>query len=327
MQLAYDRPDVRAGDSLPHVIDVPGERALLAAWLRQRRPQLESLLRLHGALLFRNAHIETGADFEAVAQALADDLYTQNGEHVPHNDSGTVQTPVFYPPENKILWHSENSFHYRWPGKVLFSCILPAAQGGETPIVDTRLVYRRLSGRTRELFESRKVMYVRNYVYGFGLPYQKTLNVSGPAEAEAWCRENRVQFDWRADVLRTRAVRSAVIRHPHTEAKCFVAQCLHWHQLALPEDVREGLRELYGEELMPRDLRWGDGSAIEDSIVQELRGVYEELEVARPWGRGEVLLLDNLLVSHARNPYLGERKLLVALAEPYQYSPADAEAP
>ncbi len=329
MQLAYERDAARAasGGGLPHVIDVPDGETALPAWLEQRRLELEGLLRVHGGLLLRGAGVESASDFEAIARALADDLYTRNGEHEPHNESGTVQTPVFYPSENKILWHSENSFHYRWPGKVLFSCILPSERGGETPIVDTRQVYRRLSSRTRELFESRKVMYVRNYVYGFGLSYHKTLSVSGAVEAEAWCRDNRVQFDWQADVLRTRAVRPAVIRHPQTQARCFVAQCLHWHQSALPAEVREGLRDLYGEELMPRDLRWGDGSVIEDALMAELRGVYEELEVARPWSRGDVMLLDNLLVSHARNPFVGPRKLLDALAELYQYSVADTEAP
>jgi alpha-ketoglutarate-dependent taurine dioxygenase len=311
---------------LPKIVEIACGMAALPDWLKQQRPELERLLCAHGALLFRNTSIETGAEFEALVTALADELYTKNGEHEPHNASGTVQTPVFYPSENKILWHNENSFHYRWPAKLFFCCTLPAQQGGETPIVDSRLVYRQLSQRTRELFESRKVMYVRNYVYGFGLSYQKTLGVSGPAEAEAWCQQNCVQFDWQNDILRSRAVRSAIIRHPKTEAKCFVAQCLHWHQSALPDEVREGLRDLYGEELMPRDLRWGDGSVIEDSIMQELRSVYEELEVARPWSRGDVLMLDNLLVSHARNPYVGERKLLVALAEPFQYALEDVRA-
>jgi alpha-ketoglutarate-dependent taurine dioxygenase len=31
------------------------------------------------------------------------------------------------------------------------------------------------------------------------------------------------------------------------------------------------------------------------------------------WERGDVLLLDNYLVAHGRNPYEGPRKILVAM--------------
>jgi hypothetical protein len=49
-----------------------------------------------------------------------------------------------------------------------------------------------------------------------------------------------------------------------------------------------------------------------------MRGIgdlYWELAVQFPWREGDVLMLDNMLIAHARNPYAGERKIVVAMGE------------
>jgi alpha-ketoglutarate-dependent taurine dioxygenase len=43
--------------------------------------------------------------------------------------------------------------------------------------------------------------------------------------------------------------------------------------------------------------------------------VYWDTAVSFPWREGDVLMNDNMLVAHARNPYQGERKIVVAMAE------------
>ena len=41
----------------------------------------------------------------------------------------------------------------------------------------------------------------------------------------------------------------------------------------------------------------------------------DEVAAVVPWCRGDVLLVDNMLIAHARNSFAGERKILVAMGD------------
>src|SRR5207244_10449875 len=51
-----------------------------------------------------------------------------------------------------LLWHNENSFNYRWPLRIWFCCAKPAAEGGETPLADSRRVFEMIPPTIRERF-------------------------------------------------------------------------------------------------------------------------------------------------------------------------------
>ena len=53
--------------------------------------------------------------------------------------------------------------------------------------------------------------------------------------------------------------------------------------------------------------------------MQRILDVYKRLEVVFPWQKGDVVLLDNVLVAHGRNPFAGSRKILVAMGEMTTY--------
>ena len=66
---------------------------------------------------------------------------------------------------------------------------------------------------------------------------------------------------------------------------------------------------------LPRDVTWGDGSPIDDGIVDRIEQAYEEVAVEFDWEPGDVLLIDNRLWAHARKPFRGDRQIVVALAD------------
>lgn len=50
-------------------------------------------------------------------------------------------------------------------------------------------------------------------------------------------------------------------------------------------------------------------------MLDEPTQAYEKAQVVFPWEAGDVLMLDNMLVAHGREPIARERTVLVAMAE------------
>lgn len=287
----------------------------LADWSRTTAPLVEDLLLKHGALLFRGFELGDVKRLERFALTVCSELFSENGEHPRRSLSSAVYTPVFYPPEQFLLWHNENSFNLRWPRKILFACVEPAATGGETPVVDSRKVYDLIEPQLRERFESKGVMYVRKYGQGLGLDWSTVFRTTDRKEVETQCEREGIECEWKGDGLRTRCVRPAVVRHPQTGEPVWFTQAQHWHISCLDSATRSAIQSLFSESDWPRHCYYGDGSPIADAEMEAILGVYAQLEQSFPWERGDVLVLDNLLMAHARKPYTGKRELLVTMGE------------
>jgi alpha-ketoglutarate-dependent taurine dioxygenase len=309
------------GESLPLVIKPSINEIDIAEWLHDNREFIGEKLLQNGAILFREFNITTAPEFERLGLAICSELFNENGEHPRETVSGKVYTPVFYPGDRKLLWHNENTFNHRWPMKIMFGCRQPAQQGGETPIVDSRKVFQLINSKIRETFIEKQVMYVRNYGDGLGLDWQTVFQTQNQAEVEKKCQENGIKFEWKSENrLRTLSIRPAVIKHPQTGELSWFNQAQHWHPACLDAATRESLFASFQPEDLPRNCYYGDGTPIEDSVMEEICGVYQQLEVSFPWQTGDVLLLDNILTAHARNPFVGERKLFVAMGEMTSYT-------
>ncbi|GAA3154214.1 non-ribosomal peptide synthetase [Streptomyces echinatus] len=307
------REALREGADLPVVLRPAHPDVDPATWARAHRARLDADLERHGALLFRGFGITHPDALERFASVFVDDLFGENGEHPRAALGGKVYTPVFFPPEEKLLWHNENSFNDEGPTRIWFCCARPAESGGETPVVDSRAVHRRLDPALREEFTAKGVMYVRTYGTGLGLDWRSVFRTGDRAEAEARCARQGLRYEWHGDRLRTTAVRPAVLRHPRTGEWSWFNQAQHWHTACLSANVRESLLATMSPEELPRTCRFGDGTPIPDEAMHEILRVYRELEISFPWERGDVMLLDNILTAHARNPFRGERELLVAM--------------
>ncbi|WP_162889989.1 non-ribosomal peptide synthetase [Streptomyces olivoreticuli] len=313
------REPLRDGADLPLVLRPARADVDPVAWARTHRTRLDADLERHGALLFRGFAVTDPDALERFASVFVDDLFGENGEHPRAALGGNVYTPVFFPPEEKLLWHNENSFNDEGPTRIWFCCARPADSGGETPVVDSRAVHRGLDPALREEFTAKGVMYVRNYGTGLGLDWRDVFRTGDRAEAEARCARQGLRYEWYGNRLRTTAVRPAVLRHPRTGEWSWFNQAQHWHTACLSTEVRQSLLSAMAPEELPRSCRFGDGTAIPDEAMREILRIYQELEVSFPWERGDVLLLDNILAAHARNPFRGERELLVAMGGMVRY--------
>lgn len=308
------------GEDLPLLIEPRVSSVNLAAWTRNNRELIESRLRQHGAILFRGFDLDTVEKFEELAQALSGKLLDYLERSSPRSDvKKGIYTSTDYPADEAIHFHNEQSYTRRWPMKLWFYCLKAAEQGGATPIADGRRVLMLLDSKLRERFLQKKVMYVRNYNQGMGLSWQTAFQTNDPLKVEDYCRQSAIDFQWRSDGgLRTRQVFPTIVTHPNTGESVWFEHAAFFHVSGLPAKVRDALISEFAEEDLPSNTYYGDGSPIENSVLEEIREAYRQASVRFSWTEGDVLLIDNMLTSHGREAFVGARKIVVAMTELYQ---------
>jgi len=288
----------------------------LADWAKNRMPELQQELLQNGAILFRGFDVRSASHFERFCEVLCPELYREYGDLPRPSVENAVYESTPYPPDKPILMHNESSHLHSWPLKQWFFCVQPARERGETPIVDSRRLYQRLDPAVRDKFAHLGLLYVRNLSRDLDLGWREFFRTEDRSEVEQRCREAGFDFEWTEDDgLRISTLAPAVARHPKTGEMVFFNQIQAHHISCLDPEVRESLLSLYSQDRLPRNVYYGDGCPIEDSLVADLRALYDEMAVSFPWQEGDVLMVDNMLTAHGRNPFEGPRKILVAMGE------------
>lgn len=312
--------DVRTGPAdggLPVVISPRHEgEALMQAW-PWLQARIDAALPRAGGVLLRGFEVGSVEAFRHFAAAFGHPLLSYEFASTPRSAvSSGIYTSTEYPAHQHIPLHNEQAYTREWPMKIWFHCVQAAPSGGETPIADSRAIYRRIPAGIRDRF-ARGLVYVRNFGE-FDVPWQQVFNTDDPARVESYCRRAGIELEWLPDDgLRTRQRCQGVERHPVTGELVWFNQAHLFHVSALDADVRESLEELLGPDHMPRNVYYSDGSAIDDGVFDEIRAALEAETVVFPWQEGDVLMLDNMLAAHARRPYRGPRKVVVAMAQPH----------
>jgi Taurine catabolism dioxygenase TauD, TfdA family len=91
-------------------------------------------------------------------------------------------------------------------------------------------------------------------------------------------------------------------------------------------EMREALLRSMPIEDLPRHAYFGDGTPIPDEHMDVIRSAYEACTVRVPWQVDDVLLVDNMHVAHGRDPYTGDRKVLVAMSDVLSFSDCELVA-
>jgi len=303
-------------DALPLVMQPTAPDVDLAEWGRAHLDLLGAHLLQHGGILFRGFDLPSVAAFERVAASFYSELYGGYGDLPRVGTSDKIYKSTPYPADKAILFHNESSHLRIWPQKISFFCIQAAESGGETPLLDCRAVLGHLDPAIVKRFEEKGLMYVRNFVEGVDVSWQQFFQTSDRAVVEARCAGEGVECVWRPDgTLRTRFRTRAVARHPQTDDRLFFNQLQLHHIRCLDADVRDSLLSLFPKDDLPRHVYFGDGSEIEDSIMDEITELYWRVSVKEPWQNGDLILLDNMRTAHARMPFVGARSIAVAMGE------------
>ncbi|AGC43392.1 Taurine catabolism dioxygenase TauD/TfdA [Myxococcus stipitatus DSM 14675] len=308
--------ELSPGVSLPRLARPTLPGIDLAEWARAHRPVIEAQLHRHGAILFRGFGIHSPEAMNRLIQGISESALPYEERSSPRSQvSGNIYTSTDHPPSERIFPHSEQSYNLAFPRHLYFCCVTPSQSGGETPLADTRRVFARIPAAIRARFLEKGYTYVRNFGSNFGLTWQTAFQTDDPATVEAYCRSHGIEFEWReGNRLRTRQVRRAAARHPVTGEATWFNHATFFHVSTLPREVGAALLAEFGEENLPNNTYYGDGSPIEPEVVETLRAAYEAEQVSFPWERGDALLVENTLAAHARSSFVGPRLILAGMA-------------
>lgn len=300
----------------PALIRTQFPQASLPDLIRAERDSLSALLADRGALLFRGFPGADPPGFQAVVEAFCGQSpMTYSERSSPRSQiSGNIYTSTDYPAGEEIFLHNESSYQASWPDLLYFCCMQPPETGGATPLADCRRVLGSIDPELRKEFAERDWMVVRNFSGRFGVPWQQAFGTTDRSAVEKYCDDHQIECSWIGDQLRTRAIRKAIHVHPGSGAQVWFNHAAFFHCTTLPADVRQGLLALMPEEELPANTYFGDGSAIPPPALEHLRACYRAHQTRFDWHQGDILVIDNMLTSHGREPYTGPRQIAVAMA-------------
>ncbi|MFE4519581.1 TauD/TfdA family dioxygenase [Kitasatospora sp. NPDC056783] len=289
----------------------------LTEYLKGLNHDLGELLTREKALVFRGFHV-TPDTLGAVYDLLLPNRLAYVHGNSPRTKVGqNVYTSTEYPQEFTISMHNEMSYAHAWPARLAFYCETAPETGGATPLVDGARWLASLDPELREAFAG-GVRYLQNLHdgYGFGKSWQQTFETDSREDVEAFLAGTEAVWEWRKDGgLRVAQLRPATTRHPVTGAEVWFNQADQWHPAGLGDDTAARLAAVLAPEDLPQSVTLADGSPIPAEWVEQIRDRGLAAAVDVDWHRGDVLLIDNLLVGHGRRPFTGPRRVLVAMSD------------
>ena len=315
-------------------------RSDILDWIDQEREWLDAQLCTYGAILLRGfTTLRTAADFETVITQLSTELLDYTGGNTPRSAvSGKVLTSTDAPSHLTIGLHQEMSYLEPSPNlpdptpdRVAFFCQQPPGSGGQTPLCDMRIVYKRLPQELVKRFEERGLRLTRQLpetkLVGYEVTWPTVLGSTDRNEAEQFAEQRGWRIKWTSDggACIFQQPSPVVKTHRVTGEKVWFNQAHLLHKAYAPWTTdflgpsEQQKRE--AEKQRPQLSRrfffhstHADGSEIAIADLECIRRVVAETMVMFDWQTSDLLICDNKLMAHGRQPYQPPRTILAALA-------------
>lgn len=289
----------------------------LAEGIRRNARDLKALLNREGAVLFRGYDVREAGEFHVIAETMISESFDYTlGDSPRSRVSDGVFTSTDYPREYPINLHQEMSYSAVKPDLLAFFCRLPASTGGATPLGDFRKILEYLPEELIERFSASRLRYRRTLHGGRGLgkSWMETFNTTDRARVEQILLGIQASFAWRVDgSLRIEEVVPGIASHPVTGETVWFNQAEQWHPSSMDPEVLELMLELSPVEDFPHFVEFENGDPLRLSDIQLIRDAQDAVTRRFTWERGDVLFVDNYLVAHGRDPYDGDRSVMVSL--------------
>jgi alpha-ketoglutarate-dependent taurine dioxygenase len=299
------------------------------SWAATHRDALRAVVVEHGSVLVRGLGLRAPEQVGTVFQRLATALMTEMEAFAPRRPyADGVYSATPWPANQPMCMHHELSYALEFPGLLLFACVDAPTAGGATGVADSSAVLAALPAPLVERFEREGWLLARSFNDEIGASVAEAFGTDDRGAVESYCRAHEIEFEWQPDGgLRTRQRRSAVLRHPVTGRPVRFNQIAFLNEWTIDPDVREFLVDVYGQDGLPFNTRYGNGDPIGEDVVQLLNQTYEAHTEREAWQAGDLLLVDNIRSAHSREAFEGPREVLVGLADPVRVADCSPTVP
>lgn len=299
------------------------------------------LLTEHGAVLVRGLGDSSAQAFSqfvsAIEFARGNEPFQQIGlAGKRHFRADHVFTANEGPPSVRFYQHNEYARYNHFPSNIHFWCAQKPAVGGGSPIAHSGELFARVQEEIPDLVRNlseKNLISVQVYpskTYKSTAAKGNEFYWEGPdtfghhivegdsieemkRKAEVQVRKLTDDFSWNADgSLTVRQHVPAFREHPVTKQPIFFNGLVG--RFGTSRD-RKALEPPYkgidGGVYMP--TTYEDGEIIQRDWQEKLLGISRELEFNHKWEEGDLVLIDNYQVLHGREPWTGDRLILVSM--------------
>jgi alpha-ketoglutarate-dependent taurine dioxygenase len=295
----------------PQLMIAQRDRAGATDWIGSHRERVLRILQTKGWVLVRGLDIDDPDNFRRCVTSLGLSVSDDYGD-LPRGPAGVegVFGVTPFPPAEAILFHHEGAHTPRPPRYLCFNCSVAAARGGETPLADSSRVVAALASSIREEFVTKGLLYRRHFLPGLDVSWQHYFQTRDRKRVESICRSQGIRASWSATGgLLTETQVPAIVPHPDSGRAVFFNQILLHHPRCLDHETRVALAASLAPDCpWPRDVRFGDGALIPDEWIAAVLEAHIRVAVAFRWQPGDLLVIDNFAIAHARRPYVGQRR-------------------
>ncbi|XP_042491670.1 clavaminate synthase-like protein At3g21360 [Macadamia integrifolia] len=281
----------------------------LVEMVKEKSEWLSELLQTHSAVLFRGFGISTKEEFGRVVEAFGWEEMEYMGAISRLKVADRVHTANEAPLDQPINFHHEMALIKKFTSKLFFFCYQPSPEGGETAIVPSYTIVEKMEEKVPEFMAKLSEL---GFTFRLHLPrdfdpttivsrtWKWFLNTDDEVEAEKRAMEmlpcNSIIFNKDGS--------AEIVYGPMSPIKEFGGRKV-WFFSILGCSSKE----------KERCISFGDGTPFPAEAFHAYEQVVNENCVDLKWQKGDILLVDNLSVQHARRPGKPPRSIFLSICK------------
>jgi hypothetical protein len=330
----------RAGEPDTWHVKIPAEASAadIASYFYEAKDEIQLSLDKHGALCLKGMEaLSEAAQFQTAISRALPSLRSYVGGTSPRTRlDGFVMTATETPPTWSIPLHQEMAYTKNGPDRVVFLCRQPATGGGGLSMLgDMRTALEAIPKEVRSAIGSRRLRLRRTLPSrqnvqakaGIKKTWEEVFDTTDRLAVEGIAAARNWEIEWldRNTMQMFQEPLPPTRKHPrtgdlvwHNQIHFFSPTCMiAWAARdGRYEDVAELSHALSAEpELMDNVVFEDTKEEVAAPMAQVIADTLLNIEVPTALDRGDLLIIDNVLMAHGRSPFHGQRDLMVVLAD------------